>query len=59
MIDYRTLLVKYMRIVEAAEGVTFVPISGRGNHFLEDDLLSEDEWQELRAIDAQIRGRTP
>lgn len=56
MVDHRTLLAKYMRIVNAEEGVTFVPHMGRTDHFLPDDTLSEEEWRELRAIETETFG---
>ena len=49
-IDYRELLKKYMEYVRSCEGVNFI-----GDTFRSSDWKpSEDEWEELEAIDEEL-----
>ena len=48
--DYRDLLIKYIRHVADMEGVTFIDIRHRTGE------MSPDEWAELERLVNEIRG---
>lgn len=46
MIDYKTLLLKYIELVGYNEGISFI-----SKRYKPDNLFTDEEWNELERLD--------
>jgi hypothetical protein len=54
LMDYKLLLVKYMRHVENSEGVAFLNETDRTDIGLDPLFFTDVQWAELRKLHAQL-----